>query len=364
MKQFSLATIPLVCAAIAPLSADSMGGQQQQQQQQQQAQAQQNLSQMLMMNQITPQAEPMVSHWAEPYITADFIWWRAEEDNLDFAFTGVQNSFFSDASQGRVKHPDFDYRPGFKVGAGLKFKHDGWDFYANYTWLQQNSDRESISKPNGSQLVNNIWLIDSPFYDPFLAPYTHAHAEWNLHFNALDLELGRDFYISKFLTLRPYFGLKFSWLHQIFHNEFSNHTLGFTNHVNHKMTQFGVGIRTGLDTRWYLWKHWSIFGNFAIAELFNDFNVHREDTAQVSGQADHSDTVKVKRKPRTVTPVIELALGFRYDTTFYHDEYTFYLEAGWEEQVWFNQNQFFNIGSTPPANLTLEGLTIETGFHF
>ena len=95
------------------------------------------MQQMRDMNEITPSAEPSVCGCVTPFVTADFIWWKAQEDGLDFALNGtsiagVEAGFLPEtASRGTVKGPHFSYEPGFKVGAGLKFEHDGWDLLLN-----------------------------------------------------------------------------------------------------------------------------------------------------------------------------------------------------------------------------------------
>ena len=74
---------------------------------------------------ITPETCPQVCCAADPYITADFIYWKAQVDNVDFAFNGVGDTASAiPAPSGNFYHPSFAYEPGFKVGLGVKFKHD------------------------------------------------------------------------------------------------------------------------------------------------------------------------------------------------------------------------------------------------
>jgi hypothetical protein len=43
----------------------------------------------------------------------------------------------------------------------------------------------------------------------------------------------------------------------------------------------------------------------------------------------------------------------------------FDLAAGWETQVWFNQNNFiFLMNNNAPGNLSLQGFTLKAGFAF
>lgn len=321
---------------------------------------------------ITPQADPVTTNCCDFFVTGEFIWWRAQEDNLNFAFSGVSPTSGVSASRGTVYHPKFKYEPGFKVGVGLKFRHDGWDLYANYTWLRSNNQKKHFSTGTGSNAVLNTF---EPFAGPAVgvtAPFvSSAHANWNMHFNVLDGELGRNFYISRYLTLRPHFGLKFAWIQQHLNVNYSVSTdepdfvlLGGSGRDKYKVHDFGVGIRTGLDTSWYFVRHWSIFGDFAFSALINNFKSDRKDTFSSTFVPENTNFNAKVHNDHAVTGVLELGLGLRFDTTFHDDDLLFFLQAGWEEQIWFDYNRFFFAEGVPPSNMTLEGLTVKTGIYF
>ncbi|HSX12675.1 MAG TPA: Lpg1974 family pore-forming outer membrane protein, partial [Rhabdochlamydiaceae bacterium] len=75
---------------------------------------------------------------ANIFVTADFIYWTAREDNLDFAIT---KDIDIDPAKGRFVGPETRWRPGFKVGVGHDFCYDGWDIFAEYTWYRVNNTR-------------------------------------------------------------------------------------------------------------------------------------------------------------------------------------------------------------------------------
>ncbi len=362
MKQMTLTTIPLLCAAFAPLCADAQGTKPMD------AKAQQQMY-MNEMNKITPSAEPSVTRYADPYMTADFIYWKAKEDGLDYAFSGTTEGFSAEsAEKGSIRQPRFRYEPGFKLGGGLKFRHDGWDAFAQYTWLRANhhgghhghgSDEQSnIMMPRNGQLIT--------FYSD------HSSANWSLKLNMLDLELGRNFWISKHLTLRPFIGMKFDWMRQNFNVKYDDIDTGAVGdtylddadvHMKMKESQWGVGIRSGLNTAWYMWKNWCVFGDIALSGMLNDFDVTRKD--RVSTDIDLEWTQNHIRKDyNPVTAVIEWALGLRYETAFHDDDYMFQFQAGWEQQVWFNQNQLIFMPNSSPSSLNFQGLTLKAAFYF
>lgn len=331
----------------------------------------------MQMGQITPQAEPIVTHWADPYMTAEFIWWKAVEENVHYAVNGVNATFppGEELDRGSVKSPDFDFEPGFKLGFGLKFRHDGWDLYANWTWLSEFEGDSHVRTDEDSLVYTSLSTIATGasstanvenYNDSTQFSFEKGHAEWEMQFNALDLELGRNFFISRFLTLRPHFGLKFGWIDQDYEVKYKD-TLLFTTESDMKVEMdqdfFGVGIRTGLDTVWYFTKHWGLYGDFAFSALWSNFHSKREDNYAAPG-FDKEEVTDYRRSLQTLTEVLELGLGFRYDTTFFVGDYAFYLQAGWEEQIWFNQNQFLDTRDTRTGNLTMHGLSVKAGLMF
>src|SRR5690349_4889136 len=116
MKYTTLTTISMLSTAFATLYADcdrknADGNSVDQKQQQMYIDE---------MNKITPSADPMVTRSADPFLTADFIWWRGKEDGLEYAFNGLSNANtgagapggpFEQAARGTVKRPHFDYAP-------------------------------------------------------------------------------------------------------------------------------------------------------------------------------------------------------------------------------------------------------------
>jgi len=333
---------------------------------------------------ITPNAGPRVTNGVDVFVTADFIYWTARQDGLAYARTGLvdyaEAVALGDTAEGTTYYPDSKFSPGFKVGIGLNLGHDGWDTYLNYTWFHTKNHHSVVAtNPSnispvplwevatlGSSLAKDNFLVLSSFVN-----VGRASSNWSLHFNNFDFEIGRNFYVSQYLTLRPYSGLKGTWSHQYFNVSYSNYLTSDVSsevsaahmHANQKF--WGIGIRTGLETSWYFDKNWSIFGNTALSSLWGRFYDTRKD--HVTSASDvHRTILNTRADFHTVRPVMEFQLGARYDYWFSDDDYHFGIEAAWEQQVWFNQNQFIELlnASGSQANLTLQGFTLDFRFDF
>jgi hypothetical protein len=319
---------------------------------------------------ITPPVGPKVND-ANFFFTADFIYWKTIRDGYVYAVSGIANVGSDSLSpadppkRGKSKKPGFDFQPGFKVGAGLKLGHDGWDLYANYTWLNPDTVKSSISDPTGHMLGNA---------DPYFGYTTlsKATSHFKQNFNVVDLELGRNFFLSKFLTLRPYFGLKSAWIDEklrVGYIVFNDRTNGINGNNEEllsgqitnlnqklKLDSWGIGIRGGILPVWYFIKDFGLYGNLALSAMWTSFQNHIKTTYSGTISGTSEDTT---RSSHGVTPVIELGLGLIYMTTFSNDTYGFSLSGGWEEQVWINFNEAF-----PPGNMSLQGLTLKMSFEY
>jgi len=327
---------------------------------------------------ITPPVAPAVNNGADLFISADFIYWKAYQNGLEYAETGITTTpttVGGTVPRGTLVAPSGAWEPGFKVGLGLEFAHDGWDLFAQYTWLAPQSG-------SGNQSSVSVPAAPSGLY-PILGAYkghtsvatspallNDASATWKMHYNVLDLELGRNFFVSRYMTLRPHFGLKAAWMTQRFNVSQDFNGLQSANfrseQINHKQKNWGLGIRAGLDPVWHFARSWGMYGEFAFSALYSYFKGKGSDTLYTGfGQTGSSNVYEnAQRNFHGVTPVLELGLGLEYMGWFYDEAYMLEVKAGWEEQVWFQTNQLVNGLTSGAGNLTTQGFTLKVGFHF
>lgn len=337
--------------------------------------------------QVTPNAGPRVNNGADLFITADFTWWTAHEDGLVFTMIEEDAVIGQQVPETTVPVPDFKWKPGFKVGAGYNFCHDGWDVYLEYTWFRSSDNKRSISvDPDGPDLSDTFWRINDPFMsDTFpLVRFDHYEAgsiKWGVQLNVFDLELGRNFYISRRLMLRPHFGLKGMWGDQTLKVRLDEigppDVIRFISSMDNKVNNWGIGIRAGIDTAWHFSESFSVLGEFALTGLWEQFKGHRKDettvlssdpitemlvgpVGTVTSSVNHSQNFYALR------PILEWFLGLRWEMWTCGDSFHFAIDAGWEQQLWFDQNQFLKVRTVDAdrGDLSLQGLTVRTRFDF
>jgi len=320
---------------------------------------------------ITPHGGPCVLCGIDVHVTGEFIYWTAREGHLGFAYKETYDTFdgqVSTTSEGSIYEPDWRFRPGFKVGVGLLRNHDGWDVKANYTWLNVDNTKKTARRSKENEKISPIGTFTFAGADPLRV--TSSAGKWKLEFNVVDLELGRNFFISRYLILRPHFGLKGTWQKQTFDISTESTTTDgdpydtFKND-NH-LDYWGVGIRAGLDTAWHVNRCTSIVGEIATTALWERFTMDSKAVRSASSGAEPAiTTLHVGNNFQTIRPVLELYLGLRWETWFCCDAYHFSIEGGWEEQWWDDQNQFFkSVTETREGDLVMQGFVAKIRLDF
>jgi hypothetical protein len=321
---------------------------------------------------INPPARPQVRNGADLFITADALYWIAHEDGIPIAIENEGQGFTANLSDADGKNLDWNWDWGFRIGVGYNTPHDGWDL--GLTWMRvygRAHEHKHVSSNNALWPTFTHPAASLNGANLGLGPYTKSHAHWKLQLNQIDLDLGRDFFVSKWLTLRPYFGLRTDWIHQkleIHYNRFQG-VSGRDYEVELKNNFWGLGVAAGLDTQWGLGGGWSIFGNAAFAILYGFHDLDREDELSNIIESTFVDLDSSYRVSRTIG---DLQLGLRWDKMFDKDRYHLGIQAGWEHHIYFGQNQFPRFVDDSAlgdyvanqGDLTFQGWTLAARFDF
>lgn len=284
---------------------------------------------------ITPSAGPRVENAIDGIVTADFIYFHAAQTGLDYATNNLDGTE-APTPQGSIYYPNFQFDAGFRIGLGLDLAHDGWDVISNYTYLHTGTHTTS----NTFETVETVTVDNIVDQNSISA----ASSKWRLKLDVIDLDLGRNYFISQYLALRPFFGAKAAWNRQ----KFNATGTGFFEDLSdaqimstlQDQTAFGIGLRTGMNSSWQFTKNWNIYGNVAFTALSSTVhNLFKTKITYVDTTSDY--LAHIKSSQNVIQPVVELAMGFGYDCYFNDDNYHFGIQAGWEFQYW-NNNNFFN----------------------
>jgi len=216
-----------------------------------------------------------------------------------------------------------------------------------------------------------------------------AKSRWELDFNLVDLNLGRNFYLSQFLTMRPFIGLRGTWQSQcwdldyiaqdnnptqapgFFLNSPSNSVLVGSGpySIKQEIDVWGIGANGGFNLAFFMSKNWSIYGDIGLSALWVDYQLSRKD--RISFQCDPTieepgvTTVDLDNKSfYGLKYVVDLGLGLRWQMRFSDDNYGLLVQLGWNAQNWINWTRFVDLFDDKWNDLTLHGGDLKVRFDF
>ncbi len=300
------------------------------------------------------------------FITADVLYWHAKVGGTEFAYTDADTNS-SLPIRGRVKDVDFEWDWGFRVGLGYNLKHDGWDARVGYTHFDSSGSDAVTAGSNSSVIPTRATTQFLP--NVFLQNCTSAKAQYDFDYQAIDLDLGRSYFVSESLSFRPNCGIKTAWIDQEQTVRYTGgtHLGGNTVQVKDLCDFWGLGPKAGVDSKWYLGNGFSIFGNLTAGLLFGKFDVDHKQTLSYTPEGD----VKLSANRHAFSPTAQFQLGLRYERYLNNNAQHIGIGLGYEGQYWWRQNQMLVADHGFPASHTrfsddasMYGLTLDFKWDF
>lgn len=314
------------------------------------------------------------------FFTFDVLYWHSKVGGTEFAYSD-QDPRAQLPIRGRTKDIDFEWDWGLRVGLGYNFEHDGWDLKGQFTWFDTNGSDSTRAGINSSIVPlrgsSTIVATAANTGNQFLFSAS-AKSQYDFDYTAIDLEIGRAYFISGKLSFRPHWGLKTAWLDQEQITRYTGGNVdpanpaalgleGNTVHIKDDCDFWGLGPRVGLDSKWHLGYGFSIFGNVAGALLFGYFDVeHKERFSQVS-----DNRIKISANRHAFSPTAQMQLGLRYDKYIHDNKQHIGVGLGFEAQYWWRQNQMLKIDDAQvlkyerySEDVSMHGLTLDIQWDF
>ncbi len=342
---------------------------------------------------VNPPAHCMGQCANDFFVTGAFLWWLSDEADFSLGFkqkTPYVNSTPSvpgSAAIGEVLGFNYQWDPGFRIGLGWQsHTAEGWDVYLDWTWYKNKTtqNESSATAANGVGIVPYWGLTEA---GQVFALYGNMKADWRILYNMISLELGRDFFVSCALSLRPFLSVEGGWIHRKWDVNYFNPNIATTlfgsDTYSSKSNYWGVGPKAGLGGNWWLGKGFKFFGNLSGSLLSGKVSknsasfFHVESTFTVLNNQNNNLSTKPFFR---VVPHLQAIVGAAYDICFCCEKYRFGISAGWEVNEFWNvpmavypdrntnsdgtgSNAIFNREDSS-HNLALSGLTAEAKFDF
>ncbi|MBI5274151.1 MAG: hypothetical protein HY860_03745 [Chlamydiales bacterium] len=306
-------------------------------------------------NEILPAKElPLEDAYGIGVDTA-FIYWIAKEEGLSYATSGFAlPPGTSSIPPGTTNTPSFKFGTGFKAGLDFFFAHDNWIVSTTYTWLKNGYNQKTNHVTDSLYYANFVFdLNDIPHIVDV------ASAKWKIQHNNLTLDLGRETMLSRYFSNYSFIGLNGAWNTQHYIVKYIDFLGNFTSETLISMAQHfsGIGLRAGSNLNFFMSPHWILFASFSFSELWSDFDVTQK--YRTPTQPNDPWIASLKNAISALKPVFTWDMGLKWEAPAKDDLYAFLMQIGWEQQIWFSQNQFRNVWNSVSGDLTFQGLTVK-----
>ena len=296
------------------------------------------------------------------YVAA--LYWYAHQDGMEFAIdTAVsipvvnpdQNDLgaLQNLIDSKYIAPEGSGNYGFKLGAQYISNCDGWDVSAIWTRFSTESFKHVKAAPGDNHVFIALWsAFASQHRNTDFA--RDIKSLWSVRLDLVDLELGREFWVSHLLSFRPFIGLRYGSLNQKLHlkhrgGSWSPRSNGnpqdpLNNQVTIHNNYLGFGIHSGFDGVFHLCSGWSIFSNLGASILCGRFKVdHDEQNTLAVSPYSKSPVLATEDHLRASRAILDSALGVEWSALFCNCKYGVNARLGFEQHLFLHQNQMWRV---------------------
>jgi len=297
-------------------------------------------------------------------IEIDGLYWNSHMDGMEYAVeTQVKNTERTSLINANYKNPNFNWEFGFKAGVAYNTTCDGWDLGILWTKYNGRASSHDQAQAGDNKTLLPLWsnFPDSDSLVQFQAPVraTDIETSWKLDLNLIDLDLGREFWVSRRVTLRPHVGLRIAQLKQSFDIEHKGGSFSEApvrnDFVDINNNFKGVGVRAGLDSVWNLGCGFGIYGDMALSIIYGRFNVdHKEYTRLAASPFSKRKVLDTHESFRASRLATDLALGLQWSKLVCNCQYGLTIGLGWEHHLFLDQNQMWRVNKVLSAEDSTE----------
>lgn len=291
-----------------------------------------------------PPARPNLSKTNGIILTGEAVLLKATDEGLSYAVASNNSQ-----PTGRLYNQTLGWAWGTRLLLGYAIPRDGWDISLSWFYFQNTHTNTPTSFNSSGYFAARLNpSLQSNSQDLF----SSIAAQWKLNINQLDLILARPFYVSKFLTIEPRFGVRTLWLDQRFHLNYEASTFGFLQ--KQKNDFWGMGGTLAINTGWLLGGRWQIYANAGLGIVYGVFDILSTVQGKEATSALFSDT---SRKPHASKSILDLAIGLSWDHLCSHKRFLIGVNLGWEQHVYFGQNNLPHFTSEQIAGVVVNNHT-------
>lgn len=322
----------------------------------------------------TSDASPKLNK-AHGYVSASALLMNILTDAQDVALYTYQNTSVTPQTQSNYyQNNNWGWNWGVKGALGFRVCDDGWDLSFNFAYLQA-TKRQNNQARSGSPtktiypLSGNLTTLS--FNNRYYSTQSNQSAfnSFNLRNNFIiydsNIDLAREFFVSKKLSLKPLAGVKGTLIEQNALINFVNGTSAnqagtFTNKNNY----WGVGPQAGAGIRFGFTRYMSfncqvdaalLWGHILNKETCSNY------TAAVSPVA--LNTTYYANRYQLV-PNFNIYAGFVFDTNCCNNTKNISFNIGYENRYFLNSIDSANTVTRAKGSTSLQGVTAGLSYSY
>jgi len=245
--------------------------------------------------------------------------------------------------------------------------------HSQYTWFHNTNSSSSNAPANTATEIKSIlpsWGAPGGFFGTFGPLYKSVSQKWELDMDLIDLDLGRWYYVGTKLTFRPSLGLRAALIKQDVDMQYTSTTN--TLKIDSETKSWGLGPKVALDANWNIGCGFRVYGNGEADLLYTRYTTLSSHLTNTDHAAFASNVYDTQDNVGTVRSHIELETGLGWGTYLNCNRWYLDFSAGYDFQVFFDQNMFRFFADTnmqgkslnPNGNLYLQGLTMKARLDF
>lgn len=290
---------------------------------------------------------------------ADWLYWKAEQDNMDFANNNSAISLPGGTSvEADPAHPKFKWHNGYRLRSAYTLADESWTLSAIYTRAPGCGSKlvgDLTAIPTGEQFVQ-LLPQNFPLMTFFSGvSYGGVRGVWSVKNNFVDVDAMRGFDICDTIRLRPHIGLRSYWATQNFYFDAAGGGTTTTGQI--KQRTASIGLESGLWADWQIGCGFSLVGHVGGAALYSKTRVQGSALAV----SQESFSLRSSERIRRGLFMADTFIGLQFDTCI--SRFVVNARIGWEQHILFNSNM---LGQPGPGsgNMTLQGLTLGGSVSF
>lgn len=291
------------------------------------------------------------------YITADAIVYQMLEDSNAYAV-----AIPSTGGSRHTYRSSFDWNWGFKTGIGYYAEHDYWQSGFEFTYLETQTGSHAPAK---SGYTYEECTSLRQLSDVNTALFTSASDKWKVHYYNLDWRIGKDFFVSKYLSFLPEIGIKSTWFYQQRHTQYK--TGYFYKNFDAQDNFTGVGPKADLKAKFHFGRNFSLIGGVDVALLFaSNKTSYDVDAAHSVAFANGLNDQQFSNgyKQNHVSPYLGLNIGVAYDTNFMDDAFNFGIKVAYEQLYYNKASRIMTDDVASYRDISFQGVDIGLEFSF